>query len=162
MTEPWEEEPEGPHFFEAHGLRCAVTRGPMGAWCGYVAVPKGHPFFGKDSDANADGKKFSDVSNQPIGKRGIIPLLLATQIGEDDPITIATLIDVHGSLTYSGTGVRGIGDKDSWWFGFDCAHLGDIIPKLGPTWRDGVYRDLEYVKRETESLARQLAEEASS
>jgi len=64
------------------------------------------------------------------------------------------------------------GEPDNvWWFGFDCAHAGDYIPgaqhylpthlrdTLGaPTgWSTVVeYRDIAYVKRECESLARQL------
>jgi hypothetical protein len=35
---------------EAFGLKCMMRRNGMKAWCGYVAVPKGHPMFGKDYD----------------------------------------------------------------------------------------------------------------
>jgi len=44
-----------------------------------------------------------------------------------------------------------------WWVGFDCAHLGDVIPGLGLQ-DDGVYRDESYVRAELENLARQAAE----
>ncbi len=64
-------------------------------------------------------------------------------------------LDVHGGLTYSG----GCSYPDvqppwaAWWyFGFDCNHLGDG----SPTSKRGIYRDLEYVKREVELLAAQL------
>jgi hypothetical protein len=63
-------------------------------------------------------------------------------------------VDVHGGLTYSNAAYPG-GEFDGWWFGFDCAHGGDLTPKY-PS--DGVYRDFEYVKAECESLAKQLAE----
>jgi hypothetical protein len=54
-----------------------------------------------------------------------------------------------------------------WWFGFDCAHAGDVSPKmrewektlgLAPRYRDGdVYRDMAYVTEQVTSLAKQLA-----
>lgn len=73
-------------------------------------------------------------------------------------------IQVHGGLTYSDPEP---GEPDDvWWFGFDCAHGDDVTPGLlrrcGEHFRlpDSEYCDVEYVKRETEELARQLAEVA--
>jgi hypothetical protein len=54
------------------------------------------------------------------------------------------------------------GEADEvWWFGFDCAHAGDLTP----AWKvAGInvgdfesYRDVGYVKKEIEQLAAQLA-----
>ncbi len=67
-------------------------------------------------------------------------------------------IKVHGGLTYSGK------DKDgSWLIGFDCAHLGDLVPfyvlsamNYGII-SEEVYRDMEYVKSECESLCEQIS-----
>jgi hypothetical protein len=42
ITGPWDQEPDRDLWKHA-GLACLVNRGPMGAWCGYVAVPPGHP-----------------------------------------------------------------------------------------------------------------------
>lgn len=68
-------------------------------------------------------------------------------------------IDVHGGLTYAGNGVVDAGeDRDLWWFGFDCAHAGDVSPGLGTPFTDGVYRDIEFVTSECETLARELQE----
>lgn len=69
--------------------------------------------------------------------------------------------DVHWGLTYSG-GCGGTichkplnGEPDHvWWLGFDCAHCEDLAPGL-MAW-SGTYRDLEWVKAETERLAEQL------
>ena len=49
----WTDEPESFDFTDdATGLQCAMRRGPSGAWCGYVAIPTEHPFYGKGySDA---------------------------------------------------------------------------------------------------------------
>lgn len=70
-------------------------------------------------------------------------------------------IEVHGGLTFSDDSSSSIGQNgqdDHWWFGFDCAHLGDFCP-----YKDQVlvlheeYRDIAYVKAETCRLADQLA-----
>lgn len=53
------------------------------------------------------------------------------------------------------------GDDDVHWFGFDCAHAGDLCPKLDSlgarSFVGDVYRDIEYVTAEVTSLARQVA-----
>ncbi len=33
---------------EVSGYACRVRRGPVGAFCGYVSVPKDHPYFGTE------------------------------------------------------------------------------------------------------------------
>ena len=58
---------------------------------------------------------------------------------------------------------------DLWWFGFDCAHFGDLMPGLRavlaemrskvplvPPGMDEVYRDMDYVMAECAGLAQQL------
>lgn len=67
-------------------------------------------------------------------------------------------INVHGGLTYSWSGGKdakypGPGEN-LWWFGFDCAHLGDQIS--GREYPGDVLRSQLYVKNECEDLARQL------
>lgn len=45
----WDGEPDKRQWRdEATGLPCLIVRGPAGALCGYVGVPDGHPFHGKD------------------------------------------------------------------------------------------------------------------
>lgn len=34
-------------------------------------------------------------------------------------------IGCHGGLTYSSSELHCVNDKDTWWIGFDCAHLYD-------------------------------------
>ncbi len=49
MTE-WLDEPDKDEF-EHDGLKCRILRNSeLGHLCGYVAVPKGHPCYGKDYD----------------------------------------------------------------------------------------------------------------
>lgn len=63
------------------------------------------------------------------------------------------------------------GEPDEvWWFGFDCAHFGDLLPGMAAYMRgdmvsmteglqrDDVYRDLGYVEAQISGLAAQLAD----
>src|SRR4051812_13771303 len=46
---PWQSEPDKRQWHdEATGLACLIVRGPMGALCGYVGLPPGHPWHGKE------------------------------------------------------------------------------------------------------------------
>jgi hypothetical protein len=77
-------------------------------------------------------------------------------------------IRVHGGLTHSGEDQD---DKDTWWFGFDCSHAGDLspnmlmhildreLPNLRHFHRDEVYRTWDYVENEVRELVRQLRDE---
>lgn len=131
----WHNEPD--HLeFESHGHPCILHRANLGAWCGYVAVPPGHPWHGKD---------YHDLEPHP---------------------------EVHGGLTYADLcqgpvcHVQKAGEPDNvWWLGFDCAHLGDIVPGM-LAFSDRVpsgfspfesYKTLGYVRAETERLAAQAA-----
>lgn len=129
---PWCNEPDRVEFKHA-GLPCIMRRVPgRGHWCGYAAVPPGHPFHGRHNE--------------------YVP------------------VDVHGGLTYAegcADDVCHVPDPgepdDVWWFGFDCAHGGDLSPSANAlssfyfrSSRD-VYRDITYVRSETERLAEQLA-----
>lgn len=149
---PWDNEPDKAQWTdEASGLPCLMVRGPVGALCGYVGVPLGHPWHGRDYD---DCGKFDP---------------------KPDDYEPDWWIDVHGGLTFSAgcshgsDPSRGIchipepGQPDNvWWLGFDCAHSGDYTGmKYEQEWRDrwprtgDVYRDFAYVQRECASLAAQ-------
>lgn len=54
-------------------------------------------------------------------------------------------VSVHGGLTFGGCNT----------YGFDCAHLGDLIP-FNPIDEQGVYRTMEWVIEETKRLADQF------
>jgi hypothetical protein len=66
---------------------------------------------------------------------------------------------VHGGITYSARHFLPDSD-DGWVFGFDCGHGFDVMPcmPIHVQIHDTVseYRNMEYVKAETESLAKQL------
>ena len=63
--------------------------------------------------------------------------------------------DVHCELTFSGSRR----DQDGWWVGFDCSQKCDGTPACP---HRGVYRDLQYAKEQTESLAEQVRSRSKS
>jgi hypothetical protein len=144
---PWQQEPDKAHWVYK-GLDCLIVRGPSGALCGYVGVPKSHPFYGKGYDEVQNSYDSEGNERQPLAN-----------------------IDVHGGLTFSdpcreaedGYGIchpkEGAANEDVHWFGFDCAHSVDLCPaheRFYTSSRFETYRDLKYVKAEVESLADQL------
>lgn len=138
---PWNDEPDRADWKdEATGLDCLALRAPTGHWCGYVAVPEGHPLFGRSyGDSYAEGAD---------GHYGPTPGPHA-----DD-------LRVHGGITYGDRchgAICHVADEGAppvWWLGFDCNHYGDQGPvgfRIG-----GVYRDLTYVREQCTALAAQL------
>ncbi len=131
---------------EQTGYPCLVVRQPShGALCGYVGVTESHPWFGINLNQSLSGN----------GKNYDVP---------------ESIINVHGGLTYSdfcqennkehGVCHAAISEDDRvFWFGFDCVHWGDLSPAYGhfmPKSNGDIYRNIEYVKREVQSLAQQL------
>lgn len=114
----------------ASGYRCVVLVGPMGALNGYVRIPDDHPW------------RHVGYSGSYCGHPGCY---------EHTP---ESLVRVHGGLTFDGT-LKEAGE--GYWFGFDCAHAGDYVPRLGRTISPGdVYRDVPYLVAECTRLAEQL------
>lgn len=133
---PWTEEPDKAQWVDdTTGLDCLIVRNPMGALCGYVGVPPGHPWHGQDYD---------DVH---ASVHGGLTFSNSCQEGAED-----------------GPGVCHIPEPgrpaDVWWLGFDCGHGGDYWPALAaaglvpPLW-DGTYRTFDYVRAEVTRLAAQ-------
>ena len=141
---PWNDEPDRIEWRHESGLPLLMVRGPTGSWCGYVGVPGPHAAFGHHYDR---------VEEQ----------------------------SAHGGLTFAGECHGAIchqaepGEPERvWWFGFDCAHAGDVSPalqaltrKLGLGYgmpepsrlheRWEVYRHVDYVRGNVEELAAELA-----
>lgn len=144
---PWDSEPQDKVQWQdaATGLPCMVKRNHFGAWCGYVGVEEGHPAY------------------------------------EADEFTLD--VNVHGCLTFGGMCSSGPepssichvpapGEPDRvYWLGFDCGHLGDVMPNDPMRQADDLrdsnyerdpwpssYRSLAYVKEECLSLAYQLSQ----
>lgn len=149
----WQDEPDKVQYKDhATGLPCLIVRNGAGALCGYVGVTSGHPWFQKgydDVDASVHGGlTFAGPCQQHEGaeENGICHLV---EEGEDDNV---------------------------WWLGFDCAHCNDHMPAYGDILQKsalqligaiemladlghmnvmGMYRNIDYVKSEIRSLAKQ-------
>ena len=138
-TGQWNNEPDKVQWRDEHtGLPCLARRARNGIWCGYVGVSESHPWFGQPYQDHDD-------------------------------------LDVHGGLTFSDSCAadgkeHGIchkpaeGEPDKvWWFGFDCAHVYDLIPEMlrhYPRIPDETYKSIDYVRSECAKLARQIADAA--
>jgi hypothetical protein len=85
----------------------------------------------------------------------------------DDDHSLDDRINVHGGVTYAENSL----DKDAFRVGFDCAHGGDLMPKVTASLRGysfaardedtpitiyDVYRDLPFVIAECESMVDQI------
>jgi len=146
---PWENEPDKAQWIDADtDLDCLAVRNHMGAWCGYVGVPPGHPWHGRG---------YSDDVFNGVEVHG--GLTFSEFCREDvDPETTAAVCHVPEP-----------GRPDHvWWLGFDCAHYLDYLPRM----RDipGVdnsydkmvqrlgarYKTLQYVQIEVHNLAVQI------
>jgi len=44
----WDSEDDREEFTSKVGLACVLQRDRLGHWCGYVALPEGHPWAAKD------------------------------------------------------------------------------------------------------------------
>ena len=132
---PWHSESDHEDFRSPGGLPCILHRSSLGAWCGYVGVPPGHPWHGKDYGDLTDpfpevhgGLTYSDRCQGPICH---IP-----QPGESD---------------------------DVWWLGFDCNHSGDLsLYDIADGRTEGQwfgmrvsYKTAAYAREQTVSLAAQ-------
>jgi len=131
---------------EATGYACAINR-VMGSGhlCGYVEIPQGHPLYGVDYSAR-------------ITKTPTRELFDGWYLIDHDYDTPGGLFSVHGGVTYSGNGDF-FSDGNGWWYGFDCGHAGDLSPAYDQ-FSSSTYRDIEYVKAECASLAKQLRQVA--
>lgn len=158
---PWLAEPDRLEF-RHKGVPCLLNRGPLGAWCGYAACEPGHPWHGKHYSGQYNYET-EEYEEQPIPAEVHWGLTYADAC--------------QGDICH----VPAPGEPDDvWWLGFDCAHCDDLTPsmrqysvrsmakRLLPTVvlamladlpereEFGTYRDLAYVRAETEGLAEQI------
>ena len=134
-------------FVEA-GLDCLVLRmiSSWGLWhCGYVRIPEGtalHNVGYSEPVTPALETVKEAVLKGPVGKRGSIPSFLIAMGKSPDA---GDLIDVHGSVTFSGA-LRG---QEGYWWGFDVNHSGDE--------ETGLSADPSFAEEQTRSMAKQLS-----
>jgi hypothetical protein len=170
---PWDDEPDKLQWQdEETSLPCLIVRGPAGALCGYVGVPKEHPLHGKDYDGAYDviytgeegvhgGLTFAgpcaDASRDKWEKMRTRLHAFSTQAEAkrhprgDAARWIRTWKPFEND--YEGWARRvhasavchipeGDEPDDIWWLGFDCAHAGDFCPAFERF--EGLHKDEEY------------------
>lgn len=130
--------------------------------CGYVSIGRDHPFFGIDYDTPI--KEFAEQAKKvEIGKKSSFVVFSAMSDEYEVNPSPSVLIDVHGGLTFASNGSKDYpieSSEDDWWFGFDCAHAGDLTMRDGSSQfaeRGDVFRDVDYVREECFSMSAQLA-----
>lgn len=104
----------------------AIRNQGSGAWCGYIAVPPGHPWHGMAPDD-------CDV-------HGGITFTAGRRLDTDPSASEPRLPNA---------------ELDAWVIGFDGSHDGDVRPAWDNDIAGSEYRTLGYVCSEVESLARQ-------
>lgn len=133
LTEPDRKEWKDP----ATGFPCLANRNMgSGAWCGYVAVPPGHPAHGKDyDDVDARAHGGLTYANKCSGH-----ICHVAEPGEPDDVWWLGFDCAHYQdyipAMRARDAARGWGDRGG----------------------DDTYRTLSYVERECAELAKQLAE----
>jgi hypothetical protein len=140
---PWSVEPDKVQW-TAHGFVCLMVRNQMGAWCGYVGVPRGHHLFGTNYD---DVEHAFDTAHGGLTYSGM------------------------SVVNHPVSRFDELGAEPVWFLGFDCSHGGDYIPSIAaymlssfrpsgswPLFHDGVYRDAVYVERCVDAMALSLKE----
>ncbi len=132
------------------GLRAVILLNGGRNHCGYVEVKEDNALFEKDySDECCP--QLEDGTE--MGKRNPIAWLMNAMSGASLS-TPSVYFEVHGGITFSD---RFEHESDGWWFGYDCAHAGDLVKSEGmPHFQGDVWRDEEYCIKECEKLAKQL------
>ena len=126
---PWQDEPDRVEWrFE--GFACLMVRQPdQGHWCGYVGLPPGHPWHGKDPD---DAQVHGGITyGSPC--EGVV--CHVPQPGEPDEVWWLGFDCAHSGDLSPGS-----------------------MQRYGWPPMSGTYKDRAYVEREVEQLARQAAE----
>lgn len=127
--------------WEHYELSCLAIRDmSMGIWKGFVGIPENHPFYLKTMD---------DLLKSP------------------DLLEI--FFSIHGGL--AGVGRLSVKYKDFaknlWWIGIETSHGSDLMPLLkmelngdpdmAKLLSGQTYKDLRFIRRETNKLARFLS-----
>lgn len=130
----WNDEPDRVQWMH-EGLRCMIRRGPPAIWCGHVEVPE----------------TVGLIESNSLNVHGGITFAAAWVWADESDLSLA--LGECPSKRVPGVG-------------FDCNHYGDRRPTVirdarYPVFSEAgteVYRDLQFVRKETEALAEQIAQ----
>ena len=111
---PWDGEPDKVTWLDAAtGLPCLALRDPhFGHWCGYTALTRDHPMYGKDWDAFGGVKVHGSV-------------------------TFASPCSPEGPRAQQVSELTAGGSSPVWWVGFHCSGVADTAPALLTRFMDG-------------------------
>lgn len=175
MDEPWKSEPEKVDGVTAEGYRYALRRGPVGHWCGYVGIGRDHSLHGvgySDPTEMLRGRlemlrgrlERTMKSEMPAEEdRGMV-LMIGEIFGKLEPEP-QNVFRVHGGITYAEDHLPQAEPDGLWWYGFDCAHSGDLCPDMQEKYPElysddtSIYRDAAYAIAQCARLSAQLKEE---
>jgi hypothetical protein len=136
---PWDGEPDRVDFRTFDGFAALALRQPMGHWCGYVAVPPGHPAHGSKDDCIVDVHGGVTYASECAGNVCHVP-------DDGEPADVwwigfdfSHAYDLIPSTNAAFATLMGSGSRN----------------------RD-VYRDLTYVRAECEIVGRQLQDMANA
>lgn len=134
---PWQHEPDRKEW-KHMGFPCLIVRVEShGALCGYVAVPPGHPWHGKDyDDVEADVHGGLTYASACCGNVCHVPAP-----GEPDDVWWLGFDHAHAWDKMPG--------NDALLHGYCLADM------------DATYRDMDYATKGCESLAEQAAKAAA-
>ena len=133
---PWQTEPDEEEF-EYKGYWCFMTRNRFGAWCGYVLLPKDHPFSTVESYRDIDIEVHGGITYASLVERKI-----NNEMREGYMIGF----DCGHYRDYMPT-QKVIND----FFKQQCPSW----PQLGSSTED-IYRDIEFVRNEIKSMVDQI------
>ena len=162
---PWSAEPDKVSWIDpATGLPCIMRRGTDGALSGYVGVGPDHPLAGVGEKALPH--------DPPIVVHGGVNYASPCEERERDEISVCHVRVPRAVPSRSSAPIQPPFDartmvalavlpEDLWWFGFSCNQPYDLVPKdrgVPPLGLENgrIYRDEQYVVRETTNLAAQL------
>ncbi len=156
---PWQTEPDRVEWEHA-GLPCLALRSEFsGNWCGYAAVPPGHPLHGAEyDDVAVDVHGGPTYSAQCQGDICHVP-----KPGQPDDVWWIGF-DCHHAFDFAPAyhvrmrkhGLKIHPDVD-----YDHAAVLQFLDAHPERWDLSVYRTVDYVQAETNRLAEQLAALAS-
>ena len=130
----WDDEADKIQFVDATtGFDCLIVRVPhTGSLCGYVGVSEAHPLFGKEYD-------FCPISCGALYCEHCPDHVLNAPGG----ITFSNFCQEHDNGLPEVCHVAQTGRPErAYWFGFDCAHAGDLMPAIGRIHEGDRYKDV--------------------
>lgn len=136
------------------GLPASIDSIIPNSWMnGYVAIEEDHPLYGLDYNVETSilNKAKEIAKSGVVGNRGILDIFCMAYGDQDKDWRLSYVVDVHGSLSYSGgDGKYPVPGDGLWWYGFDCNHSSDM-PHFG-----GHSKSEEFVETQCCNLADQL------